>query len=177
MVLRSTEEAAPVPDAIIRRPFTRTKVRLSPRPRRLIRELPPEPLLIPALVMAPPAEVIFCRTSSILTAPEAMIDEASITLTGLAVSISVRLIREPVTSIRSTLSAPSSAAKTVGTLKAVAATPPTNAKRTALVTELFLYILISLSTSCVLVTDPNALSGSFSCLQVDMSQPATISRK
>ncbi len=97
IVFKSTVEAAPVPDAIIRRPLTRTNVRLLPRPRKSIRALPPEPLLIPGLVIAPPVAVIFCNTLSMLVAPIALISSAPIIVTGLAFSMSERLMREPVT--------------------------------------------------------------------------------
>ena len=97
IVFKSTVEAAPVPELIIRRPFTSTKVRCEPKPRKSIDALPPEPLLIPGFVIAPPVAVIFCSTESTDTAPEAAISSAPIIVTGLAVSISARLMREPVT--------------------------------------------------------------------------------
>ena len=75
--------------------------------------LPPEPLLIPGLVIAPPAAVMSCKIESIDVAPDARISSAPITVTGLAVSISARLIREPVISIRSTSCAEDSAAATL----------------------------------------------------------------
>ena len=97
IVFKSTVDAAPVPELIIRRPFTSTRVRCAPKPRRSTRALPPEPLLTAGLVIAPLAAVIFCRTPSMLDAPIALMSSAPIKVTGLDVSISVRLMREPVT--------------------------------------------------------------------------------
>ena len=58
-------------------------------------------------------------------------------LTGEALSRSARLIREPVTSIRSTLSTPSSAAIELAENTAVDAVPKAIAKRTAFEIRLF----------------------------------------
>ncbi|WP_233095576.1 hypothetical protein [Shewanella putrefaciens] len=64
-----------------------------------------------------------------------------IDVTGEAPSRSLRLIREPVTSIRSTFAPSSSAAKVTGTLNVAAVTPLINAKRTDLANKLFLCIV------------------------------------
>ena len=91
--------------------------------------------MIPGFVIAPPAAVRFRRISPIEVTPAAEMAEASIIVIGLAVSISERLIREPVTSIRSTAcSAPSSAEKTEVATNLVAAAPTISAKRMLLAT-------------------------------------------
>ena len=70
--------------------------------------------------------------------PLSSIAVRSITVTGKSPAMSTRLIREPVTSIRSTFSAESSsAAKELAENAAVDAAPKAIAKRTAFETLLF----------------------------------------
>ena len=96
IVFKSTAESAPVPEFTILRPFTKTKVRLMPSPRKLIRAAPAPPLLVAAPVAIPLEAVLCCNTCSTDVKPPNVMSCALMIDTGLADSRSVRLMREPV---------------------------------------------------------------------------------
>ncbi len=84
-----------------RRPFSRTRVATEPRPRRDAVELPAwKPVVLPKSVVPPPEMAGMSRSSSArFVCPLRSICSRVITCTGAGVSVSVRLMFEPVTSI------------------------------------------------------------------------------
>ena len=100
--------ALPPFDGALRRPSISTSVRCCPRPRNEIVDtdepptwLPPAP--VPATTPCPFDDVaVTCLSScSVLVTPERWMSSRVSTWTGNAVSASIRLIAEPVTSTRS----------------------------------------------------------------------------
>ncbi len=83
-------------------PLTRISVRLSPRPRSEMVEAPvPPPLLVLGLVALPAIDGSSCTRSPSVALPVASICARLIVTTGLAVSVSTRRRREPVTTMLS----------------------------------------------------------------------------
>ncbi len=92
---RSTELLAPVPPLTTRRPLSSTKVRLTPKPRRLIWVVP-LPLPVQKLLDCEPAAPADagkrCSSVSTETAPELWMVSASMTVVGPTPDIWARLM-------------------------------------------------------------------------------------
>lgn len=91
-------------EATMRRQFIKTKVRYVPIPRKLTVVEPPEPLLEVAPKLIPAAAGCIDNISCAEIKPLFVMKSEEITVTELALAISVLLIRESVTAIRSTSS-------------------------------------------------------------------------
>ncbi|MNU97931.1 hypothetical protein D3C71_880270 [compost metagenome] len=126
MVFRSTLPSRPV---VQRRPLTSTKVRSAPRLRRLT-PAEPSPPLLKVRFSAAPLAATRCRMSATEVTPCFSMSARVRLRTGCEVSISVLLMREPVTEMRSRLVASCAWAVTDVAAPAISAT--TTASRSLL---------------------------------------------
>ena len=116
MAFKSNDETEPpIPEGPARRPLSSTSVRLAPRPRREIVDVPRPPFSTNTLVIAevtcgaPAATVVVCNKEATSLMPRAAAASVRITSIGAAlVNVSLR-IREPVATISSIASSSATA--------------------------------------------------------------------